>query len=284
MAETNDGLPGRRSGPLFPSLRRRRRKAGPPAAVVAGLVLVLLAGGAGWYWLRSRVAPDPQAPGPAAADAAPPAAEAVDPPLTLPPLGLSDELVRAMVGALSSHPQLAGWLVTDDLVRRFVAAVVNVAGGSSPAVPLDFLTPAEGPSVRSAGGTLRIDPASYRRYDLLTETFVSVDADGGARLYHQLHPLFVEAYQELDIPEHTFDEMMAMAVGNLLAVEVPGEPLEVTRREAFYEFADPRVEALTPAEKHLLRLGPENAGRVQEKLQELALALEIAPAEVPAAR
>jgi hypothetical protein len=37
-----------------------------------------------------------------------------------------------------------------------------------------------------------------------------------------------------------------------------------------WAFADPELEALSAAEKHLLRMGPENARQVQEKLSELA--------------
>jgi hypothetical protein len=44
-----------------------------------------------------------------------------------------------------------------------------------------------------------------------------------------------------------------------------------------YEFADADMEARTPAEKHVLRLGPTNARRVQAKLRELAAALGIEP-------
>ena len=40
-----------------------------------------------------------------------------------------------------------------------------------------------------------------------------------------------------------------------------------------YHFADPALEALSPAQKQLLRLGPGNARRVQAKLRELAPAL-----------
>jgi hypothetical protein len=50
--------------------------------------------------------------------------------LELPTLGASDALVRELVEALSSHPTLASWLVSDDLVRWFV--VVDVARGLSP--------------------------------------------------------------------------------------------------------------------------------------------------------
>jgi hypothetical protein len=90
-----------------------------------------------------------------------------------------------------------------------------------------------------------------------------------------MHPLFEEAYAELGISELSFDETMALAVRKVLAVEVPPTPLEVVPSEGHYVFRDPRIEARTPAEKQLLRLGPETAPRIQDKLRELDAAIGI---------
>src|SRR5262245_22726191 len=54
-------------------------------------------------------------------------------PIDLPLLDKTDALVRELVGKLSSHPQVAAWLATDDLIRRFTVAVLNVAEGNTPA-------------------------------------------------------------------------------------------------------------------------------------------------------
>ncbi len=37
-----------------------------------------------------------------------------------------------------------------------------------------------------------------------------------------------------------------------------------------YRYVDPKLEALSPAQKQLLRMGPENAQKIQAKLRELA--------------
>ena len=77
------------------------------------------------------------------------------------------------------------------------------------------------------------------------------------------------------MPE-SFDETMATALDNLLSVDVPEEPVEVQSYEGVYVYRDPALEALTPAEKHLLRFGPENALAMQSKLDALAVAIGIA--------
>lgn len=67
--------------------------------------------------------------------------------------------------------------------------------------------------------------------------------------------------------------MLAQAIGRLTHVAVPAGTVEVIPRGAFYSYADPRLEALSSAEKHLLRMGPENMRKVQTKLTEFASAL-----------
>ncbi|MGH7803806.1 MAG: DUF3014 domain-containing protein [Candidatus Binatia bacterium] len=42
-----------------------------------------------------------------------------------------------------------------------------------------------------------------------------------------------------------------------------------------YRFTDSRLEGLAPAEKHLVRMGPGNAKRVQAKVRELREALAL---------
>jgi len=50
--------------------------------------------------------------------------------------------------------------------------------------------------------------------------------------------------------------------------------VELTRLSVAYGFADARLQRLEPAQKQLLRMGPENVKRVQAKLRELVAALE----------
>jgi hypothetical protein len=49
--------------------------------------------------------------------------------------------------------------------------------------------------------------------------------------------------------------------------------VEVVDKGGVYPFADPKLESLGEVEKHLLRMGPRNAGVVQGKARELLAAL-----------
>jgi hypothetical protein len=252
-----------------------------PAIAIAVLVVAAV-GAAGWYLLRRSTAPEqaavsaPAATAPEAPVAAAPAPARTEPAIPLPALNASDAVVRELVARLSANPQLAKWLVNDDLVRRFVATVSNLAEGASPSSHVRFLTPASAFAVREANGRAFVDPASYRRYDLATEAFVSLDIAGTAKLYRELRPLLDEAYQELGYPGASFDEALGAAIVRLRAVQVPAQAPElVPQGAAGWAYADPKLEDLTSAEKHLLRMGPENARRAQAKLGELAAALGI---------
>lgn len=253
-------------------LRRRRHSSRGPRVeiLVAVAAAVVVAAGIWWFWLRSPAPEAPPAPPPVAEspDTAPPAYDV--PPLDLPELSASDVFVRDMVARLSSHPQLAAWLLTDRLIDRFVLAVVELAGGQNPASHLRFMAPESEFTVREVDGRLVIAPESYRRYDLLAATFASLDTRGTVQLYRQMLPLLEEAFQELGLPDQTFDATLQTAIQNLLAVDIPPEPPEVVPHEAVYEYRDPQMEGRRGGEKAMARMGPQNARRIQEKLRELA--------------
>lgn len=256
---------------------RRRRSSGPGFPLVAMVVAVLALGGLAWWWFGYRDSGEDPVPTTAASDTVPADTVPGDTlplePIDLPPLEESDGPIRTLAERLSAHPGWARWLVTDRLVERFAATVASVAAESSPRSQLPFMDPDGEFTARESGDRLVIDPASFRRYDRVSDVFTSLDTRGTVRLYRQLHPLFDEAYQELGFPPGSFDADLARAMDLVLAVEVPEGEIEVVEGVESYEYADPALEARSPAEKHVLRLGPRNAERVQRKVRELRDAL-----------
>jgi hypothetical protein len=217
---------------------------------------------------------------PTAAPSATPAATPSPEGVALPPLDQSDGVVRELAARVSADPRLALWLGADDLVRRFAAVAVNVAGGENPRTHVLYLAPREGFRVTRRQGRLVADPASYARYDALADGVASLDAAGCARAYRLLAPLVEAAARELGRPAGGFEGVLAEAFASLLAVpviegDVPLRP--VTRAVVLYEYADARLESLAPAQKQLLRMGPRNVSRVQAKLRELSAALGLKP-------
>ena len=189
-------------------------------------------------------------------------------------LATSDAAVRDLVEGASSHPQLAKWLVNEDLVRRFVASVDNIAEDRSPRQHLDFMQPSTPFRILDRRGTFYMNPASYHRYDLAAEVLASLDTAGTVALYRELRPLIDEAYREISPPGSDFEDRLLEAIDHLLAVEAPTGDIELEERTvATFAYADGSLESLSDAQRHVLRMGPDNVRRVQEKLQELREAL-----------
>jgi len=197
----------------------------------------------------------------------------------LPPLDASDAFVRAAARELSRHPDFAKWLAQEDLVRLFVVSVDNVAEGLTPRKHLPFLRPQGKFLVSGSGADLRIDPSGYRRYDRIADVVSSLDAEGCAALYFRIKPLVQRSYHEMGYPGLDFEARLGQAIAELLAVPVAPEAPALVEEVFRYEFADPDLEALSDAQKHLLRMGPRNVKRIQGKLRELALAIGIPAGE-----
>jgi hypothetical protein len=195
--------------------------------------------------------------------------------LPLPPLDDTDALVRLLVGRLSSHPSIAAWLTTDQLIRNFTVSVINIADGQTPSRHLRALRPNGTFSVDHEGGVLVIDPRSYRRYDNYADAVAALDAEGAARLYATLKPRIHDASAQLGHPGD-FDPVLERAFGELLKTPVVEERLGLASKSVAYEFADPRLQSLSSAQRQLLRMGPRNVRIIQAKLREIAPHLGIA--------
>jgi hypothetical protein len=195
-------------------------------------------------------------------------------------LATSDAVVRELAAEISSHPKLAAWLVNEDLIRRFVASVDNIASGVSPQTHLDFLRPKEGFEVDERhNGVLVIEPDSYGRYDLVAQVFASLDTEGTVALYRELEPLIDEAYAEIGPSGVDFDDRLDRAFDLLLAVPVLEGDAEVEQLIVTYAWADDELESLAAAQRHFLRMGPDNVSMVQDKLGEFRAALAASAGE-----
>ena len=200
-----------------------------------------------------------------------------------------DAAVREAARAVSSDPAIGALLSNDGLVRRFTQAVTDLGDGTAPTGTLSFLAPRQPFRVKRDGARTVIDARSYARYDALADVVRSLDAAACARAFRRLEPLFEACYRDLGHPHGGFRFALARAAARVRAVPVPEGELEVVPRvhmavanaglpesaALVYELADPRLEALSPAQKLLLRIGPRNARIVQSITDEVARALDL---------
>jgi hypothetical protein len=126
-----------------------------------------------------------------------------------------------------------------------------------------------------------VDPRSYDRYNWIADAVASLDTAGTARLHGTLKPRVEEAYAELGTPETPFDATLERAIVVLLETPVVDGDVRLVTRGALYAYADQRLEALSPAQKQLVRTGPRNARLIQAKLRQIAAALGIPADRLP---
>lgn len=217
-----------------------------------------------------------------AAPAMPPEAETAGGRDTSPKHAFGDlsSALRALpglVGALSNRPELVLWLKNDHLIHHFVYAVDCVANEYSPAEQISFLKPPDAFSVEEKEGECQPASASHTRYDVIADVFCSLDDKGAADAYRRLEPFFDTVYREQCQGTAPFRSALTTAAGVLLATPVPDRLPTLTRIGPVYVYRDARFERLSAPQKHLLRMGPKNARRVQAKIRELAdeLALKL---------
>lgn len=252
-----------------------------PRGVWIGVAAAVVLAAALWYFW-----PRPQAPA-AAVDGAPPAPAAAalpDPAAAapvLPPLAQMDPFVRELFAALGAHPELLKWLATDDLVGAIVTAVDRLAQGQSPARDLAVLRPAGSFAVVRRGGVTRTDPASHMRYAPLVSAVTTVDPAALAAAYATLRPRLEEAYIAQGHPGGGFAEAMGRAITMVTTTPDLPEDVALVPGVGGYAYANPAFERLPPAQKHLLRMGPDLTARVREAVRRFGAALAAAPA-VPA--
>jgi hypothetical protein len=182
-------------------------------------------------------------------------------------LDQSDAAVRDLIAAAPVPGLLREWVRQGELLRLVVAAVDNVAQGQSPAAQLAFLAPGEKFKVVDKDGATRLDPASYRRYDKLVDVFMAIPDETLVFWYRKLGPTLEAAFRELGYPGVTFAQRLKEAGEQLAQVPLVRADVLLEKKIVTYAFSEKNLEDLSPAQKHLLRLGPRNVARVQKKLR-----------------
>jgi hypothetical protein len=250
---------------------------GPPLTpiAIAGALLVLFIAAGAWWMSRRTPAPANATPGVVTSTEAPIEKAGEPPPAPLPPLAEMDAFLRPLLSALSSRPELARWLATDDLLRQLAMAIDQAAAGGTPA--RDFKVVAPQGSFTTSGREARrtIDPASYRRYDGLVATVTSIDAAAVAKVYRTIQPRLNEAYRGLGHPEGDVDRAIRNALDIMLETPVVESPVHVVAGSAGgWAYADPDLEELRPTQKQIVRMGPQHSEALLTWLAALRRAIQ----------
>ncbi len=188
-----------------------------------------------------------------------------------PRAAVDDEMVRSAVRGVIGHPDVDRWLAPDRVVDRFVRLVDVVASGRVPEGELAVFEPSGDVLVREVDGRrLALAAGTYRRYDALVEMVSQIDPRDVAQLYGRFEPVLEAAYRRLGTGGGTFSNRLRAACEHLLSVPVPARLVEVEQRSRYYAFADHDLQALSDVQKHVVRMGRDNALVFQESLRRIA--------------
>jgi hypothetical protein len=249
---------------------------GPPLIPIAvgGALIILLIAAGGW-WMSRREAPAAANTTPLAVNATEAAIEKpAEPPVVLPPLEGMDAFLRPLLAALSSSPELAAWLATDDLIRQLAAAIDQASAGATPARDLKILAP-KTPFAIAGRAQRTIDAANYKRFDGLAATVTSIDAAAAAKAYRTIRPRLNEAYQGLGNPNRDVHNALLNTIDLLLDTPIVKPPVRLVAGDgASWAYADPELESLRPIQKQLIRMGPAHTEAIQTWLQAFRNAIQ----------
>lgn len=267
-------------------------------------LLVLAAVMFGIYWFVVRDTPKPEVPAPVTEPAPdtkpsvdleepsepviPPAPEPSPPkeePRKLPALNSSDSEARKDIISLSPDGALAKWIVPDEVVRKWVALVNTATKGdlmpkNRPFNNLEGNIAVKELETRADGQKVYVlSQENFQRYDQPVRLFAMVDTDKAVSLYQFWYPRLKQAYGELGLKNKNFHAAVLAAIDQALnAPEIEG-PIKLVRPTVYYKFEDEKLEKMPGLHKLMLRIGPDNAARVKEKLRELKAGLQNLPTD-----
>lgn len=199
--------------------------------------------------------------------------EIESPKVTLPPLDKSDDFLRDLLITDKANNDLDVWLRTDDLMRRIASYLDGLARGSMLSKIFSLSNPQGEFTTHQQGDIIWLNAGNYERYNNTLAVIMALDMQQIAGVFHLVRPLLESAFAELGYKPRQMDGIILRSLDNILATPVIVEPLQLVRESVTYKFADPKLEALMPLQKQLLRAGPENTQRIQQQALALKKAL-----------
>lgn len=187
----------------------------------------------------------------------------------LPTLNMSDTFVVARLSAIETGNALLNVLTSEELIRRFVVFVENVAEGNLPQLDYPVARLSQSMAVRELDENLfEMQTVSYQRYTALIDTLVSIEPEQALAAYRVLKPLFQEAYAEIGYPNRNFDDALVRAIDAVMEARTAEGPFQLIKPKVMYVYADSQIESFSPVEKQLLRMGPQNVQKLKAGLSQ----------------
>ena len=211
--------------------------------------------------LEPAIAVEPQAP--AAEETLLESPEALTPePMApaLPTLDESDNVVRDALAAIPLGTPGQQYLLSSNIVERTSSALYLMAQGDVPYKMIPIPRPKTPFPISDNGLWVSADPLGFARYDSLSNWLRQIDVTAIFEALEWLIPLFREAWSFYGETPEAFDEAIMSTLDSIIATpEIDLTEARLIRKEAVWIYEDPSIEALSPLQKQVLRMGPDNA-------------------------
>lgn len=194
-------------------------------------------------------------------------------PVPAPSLENSDEELRVSLSGANASSLLTTALANDNLIERSANIVDGLSRGAVPYKALPIKPPGEKISVVSVDNQIFLDTNSYQRYDSYARAVGELSTETMAVTFNRFRPLLEQAYVGLGYSADEFDNALIRSLDRILATPQLHQAIELKKKEAIYIYADDQLEQLTPIQKLLLRMGPDNMALIQAQANALRKAL-----------
>ena len=174
--------------------------------------------------------------------------------------------------AQSLSPNLVQWLVSEELLRKWVILIDQIADGqiSNKFLPVQYdMTPF---AVIGTPQLATVDPKNFDRATKLVKAFVAIEPEVLVAYYRLWQPLLDEAYAELG-KKGTFDDRVVQAIRQLQSVPAMPDDSELAAKPVMYKFIDPTIEKAPALHKWMWRMGPKNQAEIKGYLTRVKLAM-----------
>ena len=189
--------------------------------------------------------------------------------MPVPALNASDPPFHEALTSVPGAQALEKLLVPDNIIRNIVVTVDNLSKKKIAVEQRPVKATSGQFMVLGTGDQLSINPENYARYRPFIEVVKSVDTQKLVQLYFHFYPLFQSAFDDLGYPNAYFNDHAIDQIDHLLATPDVSGPVALVQPNVMYRYADPALEALSPGQKTLIRMGPANEALLKARLREL---------------
>jgi hypothetical protein len=201
---------------------------------------------------------------------APPSTAGKDAPvIPLPALGESDPFTSDLLMQLFGESAWNQLLLSQHFIQRLVLIIDALPRKDLPMKHLPVRSPLGSFQTADKTGTEIIATENFSRYAPYVGLAEAVPPQRLAQVYLRIYPLLEEAYRDLGHPDAYFHDRMIEVLDHLLDTPQLQSPIPVVKHVTRYRYADPQLESLSSGQKILLRMGAENARRVENVLRQL---------------